>query len=106
MIDCIFSCIIFAQKGWGRFQPTKAPTAIQKSVSNMLSPYAKGFATGGATTGTVGAGDVAGAVNGDDVATGIGAPVTAGGGVAVEAAATFSCVLPNAAIPNTAPIAT
>lgn len=72
----------------------------------MLSPYAKGFAIGGATTGTVGAGAVAGAVNGDAVATGIGAPVTAGGGVAVDAAATFSCVLPNAAIPNTAPIAT
>lgn len=32
----ILSWTILAQKGWGKFQPTNAPTAIQNSVSSMI----------------------------------------------------------------------
>jgi hypothetical protein len=39
IIACIFSCIILAQNGWGKFQPINAPTATQSKISNITFSF-------------------------------------------------------------------
>jgi hypothetical protein len=34
--DCIFSCIVLAHDGCGKFQPTNAPSATQSNISNII----------------------------------------------------------------------
>ena len=88
-----------AQNGCGKFQPTNAPTAIQNSVSNMMSLlcYTAGNDNGGP--------DGLPVVGG----TGDPTPYLKSGPLLPSpplfTPAIFSCVRPYAAMPNTAPMA-